>query len=380
MLFKYEPQQMNAHHQSKRWVKNMEESLNRRSFLGAAIAGGVAGLASLIATPSAHAVTSAEKRAEVQAAKARLDSMTSQLEQTVAQFNAAQDAYDAAAAKVAECQVKIDEANAKISSLQGRLGNRATAMYREGATSYLDVLMGSNSFDDFASTWDMLDQLNAEDASLVDDAKATKAQLDAAKAELDANEQAAQAELDTQADLKASIEAQEAAYQAEYNSLSSEYQQLIAQEREAESRRQAAASAAYTPSMSSPSSSSSSSSGGGYSSSSSIPSHGSVVDYAASRLGCPYVWGASGPNTFDCSGLTMWCYRQIGISLPHYDRSQYAAARARLNPRDAAPGDILWRPGHVAISTGGTNYIHAPHTGAVVSYGSGGNWVCALRF
>ncbi len=380
MLFKYEPQQTNAHHQSKRWVKNMEESLNRRSFLGAAIAGGVAGLASLIATPSAHAVTSAEKRAEVQAAKARLDSMTSQLEQTVAQFNAAQDAYDAAAAKVAECQVKIDEANAKISSLQGRLGNRATAMYREGATSYLDVLMGSNSFDDFASTWDMLDQLNAEDASLVDDAKATKAQLDAAKAELDANEQAAQAELDTQADLKASIEAQEAAYQAEYNSLSSEYQQLIAQEREAESRRQAAASAAYTPSMSSPSSSSSSSSGGGYSSSSSIPSHGSVVDYAASRLGCPYVWGASGPNTFDCSGLTMWCYRQIGISLPHYDRSQYAAARARLNPRDAAPGDILWRPGHVAISTGGTNYIHAPHTGAVVSYGSGGNWVCALRF
>lgn len=358
----------------------MKESLNRRSFLGAAIAGGVAGLASLIATPSAHAVTSAEKRAEVQAAKARLDSMTSQLEQTVAQFNAAQDAYDAAAAKVAECQVKIDEANAKISSLQGRLGNRATAMYREGATSYLDVLMGSNSFDDFASTWDMLDQLNAEDASLVDDAKATKAQLDAAKAELDANEQAAQAELDTQADLKASIEAQEAAYQAEYNSLSSEYQQLIAQEREAESRRQAAASAAYTPSMSSPSSSSSSSSGGGYSSSSSIPSHGSVVDYAASRLGCPYVWGASGPNTFDCSGLTMWCYRQIGISLPHYDRSQYAAARARLNPRDAAPGDILWRPGHVAISTGGTNYIHAPHTGAVVSYGSGGNWVCALRF
>lgn len=380
MLFKYEPQQTNAHHQSKRWVKNMEESLNRRSFLGAAIAGGVAGLASLIATPSAHAVTSAEKRAEVQAAKARLDSMTSQLEQTVAQFNAAQDAYDAAAAKVAECQVKIDEANAKISSLQGRLGNRATAMYREGATSYLDVLMGSNSFDDFASTWDMLDQLNAEDASLVDDAKATKAQLDAAKAELDANEQAAQAELDTQADLKASIEAQEAAYQAEYNSLSSEYQQLIAQEREAESRRQAAASAAYTPSMSSPSSSSSSSSGGGYSSGSSIPSHGSVVDYAVSRLGCPYVWGASGPNTFDCSGLTMWCYRQIGISLPHYDRSQYAAARARLNPRDAAPGDILWRPGHVAISTGGTNYIHAPHTGAVVSYGSGGNWVCALRF
>lgn len=362
----------------------MEESLNRRSFLGAALAGGIAGLASLVATPSAHAVTSAEKRAEVQAAKARLDSMTSQLEQTVSQFNAAQDAYDAAAAKVAECQVKIDEATAKISSLQGRLGSRATAMYREGATSYLDVLMGSNSFDDFASTWDMLDQLNADDATLVNEAKEMRAQLDVAKQELDANEQAAQAELSTQAELKASIEAQEAAYQAEYNSLSSEYQQLIAQEREAEAQRQAAASAAYTPAMSSPSSGSSSSGssggGGGYSSSSSIPTNGSVVDYAVSRLGCPYVWGASGPDTFDCSGLTMWCYAKIGIRLPHYDRSQYAAAKARLSPQNAAPGDILWRPGHVAISTGGTNYIHAPHTGAVVRYGSGGNWVCALRF
>ena len=381
MLLKYEPQHTRTHHQLRCWVKNMDESLNRRSFLGAAVAGGIAGLASLIATPSAHAITSAEKRAEVQAAKARLDSMTSQLEQTVSQFNAAQDAYDAAAAKVAECQAKIDETAAQISTMQSRLSTRATAMYREGATSYLDVLMGSSSFDDFASTWDRLDQLNADDAELVSQAKVMKAQLDETKAELDANEQAAQAELDTQAQLKASIEAQEAAYQAEYNSLSSEYQQLIAQEREAEAQRQAAASAAYTPSMSSPSSGSSSGSGGGgYSSGSSIPTNGSVVDYAVSRLGCPYVWGASGPNTFDCSGLTMWCYAKIGISLPHYDRSQYAAARARLNPRDAAPGDILWRPGHVAISTGGTNYIHAPHTGAVVSYGSGGNWVCALRF
>lgn len=240
ILLKCFTQTCKADHQPRPQVKNMEESLNRRSFLGAALVGGLAGLASLVATPQASAVTSAEKRAEVQAAKARLDSMTSQLEQTVSQFNAAQDAYDAAAAKVAECQGKIDEATAKISSLQGRLGNRATAMYREGATSYLDVLMGSSSFDDFASTWDMLDQLNADDATLVNEAKETKAQLDAAKQELDANEQAAQAELDNQATLKASIEAQEAAYQAEYNSLSSEYQQLISQEREAEAQRQAA--------------------------------------------------------------------------------------------------------------------------------------------
>ena len=352
----------------------MAKSMDRRAFLGAALTCGIAGLAGAINAPSAHAVTSAQKKAEVQAAKARLDSMTSQLEQTISQFNAAQDAYDTAAAKVTECRTKIEEAQATISTLQNRLGTRATAMYREGAASYLDVLMGSSSFDDFASTWDRLDQLNADDAELVTKAKTLKAELDNAIQELEANEKAAQAELANQAQLKASIEAQEAAYQAEYNSLSSEYQQLIAQENEAESRRQAAASAAYTPSMNK------TSSGNNYASSSPIPSHGSIVDYAASRLGCPYIWGASGPNSFDCSGLTMWCYAKIGIKLPHYDRSQYAAAKARLNPSDAAPGDILWRPGHVAISTGGTNYIHAPRSGDVVRYGSGGYWVCALRF
>lgn len=365
----------------------MAETMNRRSFLSAALTLGIAGVAAVAAPAKALAETSAEKQAEVQAAKSKLDSMTAQLEQTVSQFNAAQDAYDAAVQKTAACQAKIDDATAKIAALQNRLGTRATAMYREGATSYLDVLMGSHSFDDFSSTYDMLEQLNSEDAALVLQAQAAKTELDAAKAELDANQQAASDQLQSQATLKASIESQEAAYQAEYNGLSAEYQQLVAQEQEAEAQRQAAASAAYTPTVSSGSSdggsssdSGSGSSSGSYSGGSSIPTHGSVVDYAVSRLGCPYVWGASGPDTFDCSGLTMWCYDKIGISLGHYDGSQYEQASARLNPEDAAPGDILWRSGHVAISTGGTNYIHAPHTGAVVSYGSGGNWVCALRF
>lgn len=352
--------------------------MDRRSFFGATLGFGIAGLAGLAFARPAHGVTSAEKKAQVQEAKARLDAMTSQLEQTVSEYNAAQDAYEAATSKVAECQAQINETSEKIASLQSRISSRASAMYREGSTSYLEVLLGSSSFDDFASTWDMLDQLNAEDASLVSSTKEMKEKLDQAKIELEANEAAAKSELDNQVALKASIEAQEAAYQAEYNSLNSEYQQLLAQEQEAEARRQAAAAAAYTPSVSR--SSTSGSGGGGYSSSSSIPSHGSVVDYAESRLGCPYVWGASGPNSFDCSGLTMWCYAQVGISLPHYDRSQYAAAKARLNPSDAAPGDVLWRPGHVAISTGGTNYIHAPHTGDVVRHASGGYWVCALRF
>ena len=96
-------------------------------------------------------------------------------------------------------------------------------------------------------------------------------------------------------------------------------------------------------------------------------------------MGCPYVWGASGPNTFDCSGLVMWCYAQAGVSLDHYSGSQ-AGSGAVIPVSSAQPGDILWRPGHVAIYVGGNQYIHAPQTGDVVKVSSGvGSFSCAIR-
>ncbi len=104
-----------------------------------------------------------------------------------------------------------------------------------------------------------------------------------------------------------------------------------------------------------------------------------VVSAAYSKLGCPYVWGASGPNTFDCSGLVMWCYAQAGVSLDHYSGSQ-AGSGAVIPVSSAQPGDILWRPGHVAIYVGGNQYIHAPQTGDVVKVSSGvGSFSCAIR-
>lgn len=107
-------------------------------------------------------------------------------------------------------------------------------------------------------------------------------------------------------------------------------------------------------------------------------SRDSVVDHAASRIGCPYVWGAAGPDAFDSAGLVVWCYAKIGISLPHYTEAIFAQAKERLPASEARPGDILYRSGHVAISTGGAACIQAPHTGAAVCRESG-NWTCALR-
>lgn len=109
-----------------------------------------------------------------------------------------------------------------------------------------------------------------------------------------------------------------------------------------------------------------------------------VVEFAYSRLGCPYVWGATGPNTFDCSGLTQWCYAQAGITIPRNSEAQHDAAAAAGNLvslGNLQPGDILWRSGHVGIYMGDGKYIHAPHTGDVVKVsGDIFSFQCGLRF
>jgi cell wall-associated NlpC family hydrolase len=89
---------------------------------------------------------------------------------------------------------------------------------------------------------------------------------------------------------------------------------------------------------------------------------------AMSKLGRPYVWGAAGPSTFDCSGLTMWAYGQVGISLPHYTGSQYNSG-THVSLSQLQPGDLVFFYAdlhHTGMYIGGGKMIHAPQTGDVV--------------
>jgi cell wall-associated NlpC family hydrolase len=93
-----------------------------------------------------------------------------------------------------------------------------------------------------------------------------------------------------------------------------------------------------------------------------------AVQYAESRVGDPYVWGAAGPNSFDCSGLVMWSYEQVGIDLPHYSGDQYADT-THISMSDLEPGDLVFPadPGqHVAMYIGNGMIVQAPYTGADV--------------
>ena len=96
-----------------------------------------------------------------------------------------------------------------------------------------------------------------------------------------------------------------------------------------------------------------------------------VIAAAYSQLGVPYVWGGTTPGVgLDCSGLTQYCYRQAGIAIPRNSEDQAAFGR-KVPVSEASPGDILWRPGHVAIYIGDDRYIHEPHSGAACTIASG---------
>jgi cell wall-associated NlpC family hydrolase len=96
----------------------------------------------------------------------------------------------------------------------------------------------------------------------------------------------------------------------------------------------------------------------------------SVVRVALKQRGIPYRWGGSSRAGFDCSGLVLYSYRTIGISLPHYNVSLFQFGRA-VHGR-FKPGDLLFFHGlsHVGMYIGHGLFVHAPHTGTRVSVAS----------
>lgn len=96
--------------------------------------------------------------------------------------------------------------------------------------------------------------------------------------------------------------------------------------------------------------------------------HPEVANTAMTRLGDPYVWGATGPDKFDCSGLVQWTLIQLGYSsVPRVTGTQQAWGQLTTVPNSSmAAGDLVFWPGHVAIAINGSQVVHAPNSHSVV--------------
>lgn len=403
-------------------MTTLNARLTRRAFLGGAAAFGAA---AMVSPKNAFAdPTSADVQAQADEARQKLNSMREQLGAASANYNQAVQEHDEAVSKMDECQTKIDENNAQIDKLQDKLSKRARNMYRDGQTTFLDVILGSNSFDDFAKNWDTLTSLNEKDSEMVERTKNLRADNEAQKQEYANQADIAQQKVEEADAAQKQAEELVQQYQDEVDSLDSQVAELLAEEEAAAQKaaEEAAAAAAQAEAASSTNNASSdnggsnssasngggssdnassngggsnnndSSNGGGSSSSSNSSSGGgsnnyggSVVAAAQSQLGVPYVWGGTAWGSgLDCSGLTSGCWkRAAGIWIGRTTWNQIASAQWTGSVSEAQAGDVYACGSHVAIATGGGGYIHAPQPGEVVCYSSL-SWYnpfyCALRW
>jgi peptidoglycan hydrolase CwlO-like protein len=373
-------------------MKEHSNALSRRAFVGCAAAAGATLCFTTFDATDAFAVTSAEKKAEAQAALDTLNSLSEKADRASDTYYSALEAQQEAQDKMDEAQGKIDDATSQISQIQEQLGTRARSMYRSGSISFLDLLLGSTTFQAFTNNWSLLNNMNDADSQMVDQTKQLREEIETQKAEYEKQEQEAATQAQAAKAAKEEADAVVAQQQAVYDGLTAEVQQLVAEEeaarekaaqeaaakREEEARQAAAAQST---------SSSTTSSGGGSTSSTTTSTTtttnktttttttttvnnnasqavdgGTAVSRAYSKLGCPYVWGAGGPDSFDCSGFVSYCLtgtynRALGTT---YTMAKYPQVTT------PEPGDICWRESHVGLYIGGGQMIHAPRTGDVV--------------
>lgn len=294
--------------------------------------------------------------AEAARIQVQVNDLSTKAELATENYNEAKISYDDLHSKVLKIEADLTKIDSRTNVLQDSLAARADAMYRNGPLGLLDVLLGAASFDDFAFTWSFLNQQNQDEAQNVAELGTLRVTKVDTEAQLKPAQAAAKQVYDTMAAQRRDV----LAAQAKAKSLLKGVQKEVAALQAADNARRAKDAKTHHGS--------SKGTGWNWGDPARQPRSG-VVQIAMKYLGRPYVWAASGPRTFDCSGFTRFVYAQVGVSLPHSSRLQINYG-ARVSRANLQPGDLLFFYSpihHVAMYIGNGKMVHAPHTGDVVS-------------
>ena len=192
----------------------------------------------------AYAATSSELFAQADDIMGRADALQTDLNAAQADYDQALEENEAATKAMNEADARAKAAEARIAELQKRLADRAHTMYKSGPAAFLDVLFGVSSFDEFLTSWDMIEKIGEQDADLVQETKDMRTEAESARKEYSVQKDIAAAKMSQADSLKTQITATQATLKAEAEKLTADAMDLQVQEElEAERARQAAAAA-----------------------------------------------------------------------------------------------------------------------------------------
>lgn len=299
-----------------------------------------AAAAALAAVP-AHAAPHDDTRSEV-------DRLYAEAEKATEAYNKADERADALRGEVGRAQDRIALQQDHINSLRDALGSLAGAQYRSGGLDPSLALLFSDDPDDYLDKAAALDRITVHQAGQLRELQ--EAMRDLTQERTQAAEKLGELERSRKAvaSHKRTVEKKLATARELLNTLPDG--ERDAYDRASRSGREGMPELGEAG-----------------------PASGraaAAVAAARDALGRPYVWGASGPSGFDCSGLMQWSYAQAGVALPRTSQGQRAAGH-QVPLSQARPGDLITYRGdasHVAMYMGNGQVVHAPYPGAPVRY------------
>jgi len=291
--------------------------------------------------------------------KSKVDKLYEEAEKATEKYNGAKEKQEKLEKQISTLQDNVARGQEDLNTLREGLGSMASAQYRTGGIDPSVALFLSSDPDDYLDKASAMDQLSSQQVESLK--KVQEKQRALAQQRQEASEKLKDL-ADTRTELgkkKKEVQGKLAAAQKLLNT-------LTAKEKAALDAEQARASRASERSaLDGNTGSGGNVKGSGYA--------GAAFAAAQSKIGSPYVYGAAGPSSFDCSGLTSWAYAQAGVTIPRTSEAQANAGTRIYSQSDLQIGDLVIFYGdfhHVGLYAGNGQVLHAPHPGASVRYES----------